>query len=257
MASWIRAALEISPLTVVKAVMQPRMIAVRLARRRPSGLDWATVRLLPEFTSPQVREVLHELHRNHQFYDEVNQIFVPRRYMRAGCGGFREFQYVVVRLLKPEVMVETGVWDGQSTAVVLQAMQDNACGTLVSLDLPATESIKHSTDHLGSGTMPFGCQPGWTVPERLRSRHKLILGNSRETLPLTLEQLGQIDIFLHDSLHTDHHMTFEFECAWPYLKPGGVLMSHDIFDNPSFHRFSRRVGRPYFHALDTLGALRK
>jgi predicted O-methyltransferase YrrM len=249
--------MEISPLTVIKALVQPRMIPVRLSRLRPSGLEWAATQLLPEFTREQVRSALHDLHRNHDFYNEVNAIFVPRRNDRAGCGGFREFLYVVVRLARPDVMVETGVWDGQSTAVILQAMQDNGHGRLVSFDLPATESIKYSTDNLGAGTLPPGCQPGWTVPDRLRGRHELILGDTRQTLPAALQKLGQIDIFLHDSLHTDEHMTFEFECAWPYLRAGGLLMSHDIFDNPSFHRFARKVQRPYYHAVETLGALRK
>lgn len=257
MSTWVRAALEVSPLTVAKAVLQPNMIGVRLSRLRPSGLEWAALQLFPEYSAQQVRDALHDLHKNHTFYDEVNAIFVPKRHDRAGCGGFREFLYVIVRLTRPDVMIETGVWDGQSTAVILQAMEDNAAGKLISLDLPATQTIKYSTDNLGKGTLPPGCQPGWTVPERLRARHEMILGNAKETLPAAFKRFEQIDIFLHDSLHTDEHMTYEFETAWPHVKKGGLLMSHDIFDNPSFHRFARRVGRPYYHAVETLGAMRK
>jgi predicted O-methyltransferase YrrM len=255
--SWLRAALEVSPLTVAKALLQPNMIGARLSRLGPSGLEWAARQLLPDVSSQQVCDALHDLHSNHAFYTEVNQIFVPLRHARAECGGFREFLYVIVRLTKPDVMIETGVWDGQGTAVILQAMEDNACGHLVSLDLPARQPIPYSTDDLADGTLPPECEPGWTVPNRLKGRHELILGNSAETLPAILQRFELIDIFLHDSLHTDKHMSFEFETAWPHLKTGGILVSHDIFDNPAFHRFSRRVGRKYYHALGTLGAIRK
>ena len=47
-------------------------------------------------------------------------------------------------------------------------------------------------------------------------------------MPRLLAQLGQIDLFHHDSLHTYEHMTWEYETAFPYVAPNGVLSSHDV-----------------------------
>ncbi|MBS7618990.1 hypothetical protein KEJ25_10480, partial [Candidatus Bathyarchaeota archaeon] len=45
-----------------------------------------------------------------------------------------------------------------------------------------------------------------------------INAGSREALPDLLRKLNQIDVFLHDSLHTYEHMSFEYETAWPFIR---------------------------------------
>ena len=54
---------------------------------------------------------------------------------------------------------------------------------------------------------------GWLVPENLQKRWILRLGYAREVLPQLKKEMDSIDIFLHDSLHTYEHMTFEYEFA--------------------------------------------
>jgi predicted O-methyltransferase YrrM len=53
-----------------------------------------------------------------------------------------------------------------------------------------------------------------------------------------LDELGEIDFFIHDSEHSYECMTFEYQQAWKYLKPGGLLVSDDISWNASFDDFS-------------------
>ena len=65
------------------------------------------------------------------------------------------------------------------------------------------------------------------------------MGDAKIELPRLLERLGTIDIFLHDSLHTLEHMTFEFEIAWKYIRPGGFLASDDIDYNEAFSQFCK------------------
>jgi hypothetical protein len=51
-----------------------------------------------------------------------------------------------------------------------------------------------------------------------------------------LSQLGEIDMFVHDSLHTTRNMRFEMRSAWPALRPGGIMLVDDVY-NESFRDF--------------------
>src|SRR5437867_6496062 len=66
-------------------------------------------------------------------------------------------QYAAIRALRPEVVVETGVANGVSTAYLLLALQQNGRGML------------HSIDLADPAYVPPGRVPGWVVPDWLRS----------------------------------------------------------------------------------------
>lgn len=136
--------------------------------------------------------------------------------------------YLLVRTQKPEVMIETGVFYGAFSAMILHAMEANGSGRLYSIDLPLKRD---------------GLDPEWRgrlVPDHLRHRWELILGDSKVELPKLLKQLRSIDGFNHDSNHTTEHMSWEYENAWPHIKPGGFLSSHDTLYTASWDRFTRR-----------------
>ncbi len=150
--------------------------------------------------------------------------------------------YYLTRLARPRIVVETGVFDGFSSAFILKALHDNRHGELCSIDLPATSPQRASTDKMVFDTLPHGCAPGWVIPTELRERWTLRTGTSDEHLGPWLGELGPIDLFFHDSLHTLANMTREFETAWPAISVGGFLVSDDIFWSRAFHRFSNRLG---------------
>lgn len=83
------------------------------------------------------------------------------------------------------------------------------------------------------------------IPEYLRYRHRLELDDSRKMLAPIVHQECLIDIFINDSLHTDEHMRFEYEAAWPHLVTGGLLLSDDATWIPAFYAFSRSQNRDY------------
>jgi hypothetical protein len=60
--------------------------------------------------------------------------------------------YVCVRILKPDIMVETGVASGSSSAYILHAMDLNRKGFLYSIDLPNADT---------GASIPEGKQTGW------------------------------------------------------------------------------------------------
>jgi hypothetical protein len=197
-----------------------------------------------------------ELLNNSRFYEELNRKLVQRRRRRTNCSGWNELLYILVRFARPTIVLETGVFDGISSAVILQALEDAGHGTLVSIDLPARNPVAGSTDRMIERTLPPGMSPGWVVPDYLRQRFRLFEGDSRQWLPKLLAEYPRIDIFFHDSLHTFEHQHFEYSAAWPHIPGGGLLLSDDIFFNSAFHDFCNKHRREYVHT-DGFGAMRK
>ena len=134
------------------------------------------------------------------------------------------FLYGLCRILKPDVIVETGVAYGLSSSYILKALQENGKGMLYSID--ATFRPWESNDMIGHA-----------IPSDLRNQWNLILGSSSEKLKETLNSLEKIDVFLHDSFHTYENMSYEFETSWSYLTKNGFLLSDDIIENNAFHDF--------------------
>jgi predicted O-methyltransferase YrrM len=161
----------------------------------------------------------------------------------------KKLLYLGVRALRPRVVVETGPFNGASSTFLLHALEANGGeGRLLSFDLP------DARDALGV-PLPPGREPAWLVPDELRHRLELVLGDTRRTLALRLE--GEtLDLFFHDSLHTTRHMLFEFRVAWRHLRHGGVLVSDDVFWNPAFWLFTK-VHRVPFRHIGTMGVTRK
>ena len=143
-----------------------------------------------------------------------------------GDSALARLCYAAVRALQPELVVETGVCYGVTSAHLLKALEANGRGQLHSIDLPPLG--KDGDDYVG-----------WLVPEESRGRWTLHRGTSGRLLRPLLSKLGQIDLFIHDSLHTYRNMREEFALAWPALRPGGVLISDDIEGNPAFLDLSR------------------
>jgi hypothetical protein len=56
-----------------------------------------------------------------------------------------------------------------------------------------------------------------------------------------LENLGQIDLFIHDSLHSERNVRFELDRAWPVLGPKGVIVVDDVDANWGFRSFTLTV----------------
>jgi hypothetical protein len=155
--------------------------------------------------------------------------------------------YRLLRDVRPQVAVETGVCNGVSTAFLLLALEDNGTGELHSIDLPevAGEEYEEGTfwDGKGGAVIPPGKEPGWMVPPELRERWELVLGRSQDELPPLLDRVGQIDFFMHDSEHSYECMSFEFGTAWPALRVGGVLVADDVNVNSAWAEFTGEIGR--------------
>lgn len=148
--------------------------------------------------------------------------------------------YSLVRDREPEVIVETGVCNGLSTAVILKALEDNGKGNLYSIDLPQIEEEdeKELWEGKGQAGIPKGKSIGWIVEENLKDKWKLIEGDSNYRLPELLENQDEVDIFLHDSEHSYQTMMLEFSIAWRELRSGGLLLADDFDSNKALEHFA-------------------
>ena len=133
--------------------------------------------------------------------------------------------WCLARHLRPERVVETGVGRGLTTRAVLEGLERNGAGHLWSVDLPPLLERRLAEE------------TGAAVTAELRGRWTLIRGSSRHVLPRLLDELGHVGLFVHDSMHTTRNVTFELECVWPALAPGGVTLVDDVQRNRAFGRF--------------------
>lgn len=140
----------------------------------------------------------------------------------------------LVRHLKPNKVVETGVAHGLTSRFILEALERNGFGHLWSIDLPPIEQAWRE-------------QVGMAVGDRYPHRWTLIKGSSRRRLPALLRELGEIDLFIHDSLHSERNVSFELDRAWAALRPGGAIVVDDLDANRAFQTFT--LNRPAHQSI--------
>jgi hypothetical protein len=240
--------------------------ALHIARRVPGGayrrlrllagngkLRRARVAWLTDLleTSPTaVEAAIEEIEHDHLFIAEMRAAFraqtshipLPTDFMTTPSGNTQFFHcvslYAAMRLLRPQVVVETGGTPGKSSAFILRALARNESGELYTIDLPPTQPsvMKIPVDAVTS-LMPIGAGSGWAIPDSLKRRHQVRLGDARQRLPEVIAEVGQMEVFIHDSDHSYDHMRWEFEVAWPALKPRGLLWSDDTPTNSAWQDF--------------------
>lgn len=171
------------------------------------------INFLKAITQKSYDQILMALN---DFYNdsEFNNIFIDKLNLLDTLShpGDLRFHgitlYVLVRILAPKIIIETGVASGKSSAFILLAMHHNNMGKLYSIDLP--NNVSNKLDD-GACTSTEKLSTGWLVPDYLRSRWCLNIGDSTIILPTLLNKIqNKVDIFIHDSLHTYEHVKFEF-----------------------------------------------
>lgn len=141
-----------------------------------------------------------------------------------GDRGLVRAIWCLVHHLRPQTVVETGVGHGLTSRFILEALEDNGIGHLSSVDVPPMDAVLRR-------------QVGIAVGKRHLERWSYIEGSSRRRLRALLSKLGQIDMFVHDSLHSERNVRFELDQAWKILRPGGAAVVDDVDANDGFHSF--------------------
>jgi len=181
-------------------------------------------------------ETLSQLqkHLSFRMRETPSTPFTPRGISDAGNidSVAAEVLYFICRVVRPTLVVETGVANGVSSAHILQALEDNARGHLYSIDVPpiTLRAI-------------YPREIGWAIPDSLRCRWTLLVGESRDNLASLLNVLGKIDMFIHDSDHSYHNQLLEFRTAWPHLVDGGLLLADDVINQDALLNFCDEIRR--------------
>jgi hypothetical protein len=144
-----------------------------------------------------------------------------------GDSGLVRTAWCLTRHLRPEVVIESGVGRGLTTATILRALALNGAGHLWSIDLPPLLESE------------LGRQTGAAVSVDDRVRWTLLRGSTRRLLPGLVRTLTRVDLFIHDSIHTGRNVGFELDRIWPALADGGAALVDDVQRNAAFGRLAR------------------
>ena len=117
----------------------------------------------------------------------------------------------VVLKHKPYIIVETGIFAGASSLLLLKCLKQLNQGILFSFD--DNKTLGEKTGHL--------------VSDDLKQRWRPLFNT---TSPACLNNFpkAKIDMFLHDSEHTDEVMGAELQWALAHINPGGWIIAHDV-----------------------------
>lgn len=144
----------------------------------------------------------------------------------------------LIRQEKPRIVVETGLLDGFGAEYILKALDDNGHGHLYSID-PLDPA------HISNG---FPGDLAYLSHPIVHPRFTFMRLYSQVGLPKLFEEVGSFDVFVHDSDHSEECQTFEYEAAWKYVRPGGIIASDDVAWGQPPHRawwkFRERHGIP-------------
>jgi len=212
---------------------------------RRAGIQTEWVRALTGASLESIGSVVAELEDLLEIEAEIR-----RRHLGGGRPHYAQIRapfelYALTRLVRPDHIVETGVSSGVSSAHFLLGLRKNRHGHLHSIDRPTFQRGAEFHPEESPVTLPPGEASGWAIPPALRRGWDLRLGASEALLPALVAELPTIGIFLHDSLHTPAHLTFELETVRPKLLAGAVVLADNTaWTGASFPRFARRLGVP-------------
>ncbi|HTS32372.1 MAG TPA: class I SAM-dependent methyltransferase [Thermoplasmata archaeon] len=207
--------------------------------RTSVNLRW--LRALSGASNERILEVLEELDSIVPVQEEIH-----RRHVAGGRANYAQFSaplelYSLVRLLRPQHVIETGVSSGLSSAHFLLALDKNRSGTLHSIDLPTPQKGPVLGKDESPVSIPPGLSSGWAIPFR-SPRWDLRVGDAAAVLPALLGELPSVDLFLHDDLHTPERLTLELSLLRPKLSPGApVLADNTQWTGDSFEVFAKEL----------------
>lgn len=130
----------------------------------------------------------------------------------------------LIRDHRPKNIVEVGVAEGGTTAIILNCIHELSLDcTLTSIDL--SERLYYDDTK----------ETAWALKKAARlkpeafdlSKHKLVLGN---VLPVWLARIPKksIDFLILDTMHVMPGEVLDFIAAFPYLTENAVVVLHDV-----------------------------
>lgn len=158
----------------------------------------------------------------------------------GGGPGNLALLYWLVRLLKSETILETGVASGASSRAILEALHLNAAGHLYSSDLSGVIPREHA---------------GLCVDTEMTGRWTLLHEGDRQNIPQLVGSVASIDLVHYDSAKEAEEMHWVLEQLAPLLAPDAVIVLDDVDRHGFMEEFVRTTDRSWvvFRTAAVLG----
>jgi len=191
------------------------------------------------------------------YYPPSLQKFEPRRMVLSTWVDHMPFAYDLVECLRPEVVVELGTYNGLSFFTFCQSMQENDIeGLCYAVD------TWRGDDHTGAYDGSIIDDVRAHAREHYRGFTYLMRMYFNEALPHFTDE--SVDLLHIDGLHTYEAVREDFTGWYPKVKPGGIVLFHDIeakMEDYGVWRFWEELA-PRYESFDFrhgfgLGVLRK
>ncbi len=137
--------------------------------------------------------------------------------------GLASFLYAYILTSKPLTVIETGVANGITTNTMMKALEQTG-GSLHSFDIDA----RTNNVYTGTGNWSF--------------YH--LNGNLEKSLEAHVTEIGDVDLWIHDSNHGYLWQAYEYQLASRVLTTDGVLMSDEIDSSTAWGLASKEFPEP-------------
>lgn len=175
-----------------------------------------------------IDEYLEEIHTDFHLREHLARTWADNPKMRDAqlAYGRRIGWYALVRILKPKMIIETGVHQGVGACVLTSALirnrVDGSPGRYLGTDIDP-----------GAGVLFTG---------RYAQVGEIIYGDSITTLS---KISTPIDFFINDSDHSAEYESREYETVLPLLAKSSIILGDNSHTNTILNDFSRQHGRSY------------
>ncbi len=135
--------------------------------------------------------------------------------------GRRIVWYVLVRIYKPKVIVETGTDKGLGSLVIQLAIEKNQMGTLYTLDIDEYSGSLFDKEDL--------------------KKIKFLVGDSVQNM----QKINEIDFFIHDSDHSEEHEKKEIRAVASKLTNNAIVISDNSHVTDVLFQWSKETNRNF------------
>ena len=183
------------------------------------------VALITNSEVSEIRGYIQEVQTDTALIDHVQRVTAasPRRRLadRRVRLASRIGWYALVRATKPMHVVETGTDKGLGSVVLAAALIANGSGRLTTIDINE--------------------ESGYLVQGRYAAVTDRLIGHS----VALIRELTNVDLFLHDSLHTREHELAEYEAATPNLTTNALVVSDNSHVTDALPFWAETTGRKF------------
>jgi len=187
-----------------------------------------TISIVTGHKVDQVLDYLNEIESDIELRTYLEQAIKISRYNKdiKVDYGRRIGWYAFVRIMKPEVVVETGVDHGVGACIITSALMRNAQEGFLG-------------KYYGTDIRP---EAGQLFRGKYSTYGSIIYGDSIQSLT---EFRNKIDIFINDSDHNFEYEYTEYLTIKDKLSKGGIILGDNSHDSSSLLRFSEENNRSY------------